>query len=380
MELSPPFRSALERLYAERSLEVHAARSAFLGALPEAERRQILASAEVRSLVPGEPLVRQHEATAVFTIVQAGFLKVSQHLKGRERVLVYLREGDDYGAMFVMTPGYTSDVTITACTLSDVLQIPVRDLQGVLSRHPAARKAILARAMAEKDGTAQLSAPDTARPIARNTTQLGLTMGSMLETGILKGHQVLAIDQTLCTDCNNCVDACSRRHGRSRLERSGLQLDHLLFPSACRHCDDPRCLLCSVNGIVRQPDGEISIIEDNCIGCGSCAERCPYDNIAMHPREIPQRTLRQKVADVLIPTSARERSPFSWLYQQLGLNQEEQTDHLHGLDRVAVKCDLCADYADQACVKACPTGAAFRFDPVSELGADRAAEIGRKEG
>src|SRR6187399_2406667 len=33
------------------------------------------------------------------------------------------------------------------------------------------------------------------------------------------------------------------------------------------------------------------------------------------------------------------------------------------LQRIAVKCDLCAGHQDYACVTACPVAAAFRVDP-----------------
>ncbi len=36
--------------------------------------------------------------------------------------------------------------------------------------------------------------------------------------------------------------------------------------------------------------------------------------------------------------------------------------------KVAIKCDLCAGYSDQACVQACPTGAALRISPVQFFG------------
>jgi Fe-S-cluster-containing hydrogenase component 2 len=124
-----------------------------------------------------------------------------------------------------------------------------------------------------------------------------------------------------------------------------------MFPSACRHCADPACLLCSVSGIVRLPSGEIQIVEDNCIGCGACAERCPYGNISMHPVEKPKRGLVFSLMDFLVGSPARDRT-------------------LAELDpkvpKVAVKCDLCAGHADYACVTACPVGANFRTDP-SEL-------------
>jgi Fe-S-cluster-containing hydrogenase component 2 len=163
----------------------------------------------------------------------------------------------------------------------------------------------------------------------------------------MQGHEVLLIDTSICIDCDNCVDACGRRHGYSRLERSGLQLGSLLFPSACRHCEDPVCLLCSVNGIVREPDGEIRIVPDNCIGCGACAERCPYDNIQMH--ELGE----QKEGFVAKLFRRKDDEP----------SAEERL-----FEKIAVKCDLCAGYDYYACVHACPVGAAMRVDPVEVFG------------
>jgi len=36
--------------------------------------------------------------------------------------------------------------------------------------------------------------------------------------------------------------------------------------------------------------------------------------------------------------------------------------------KVAIKCDLCAGYKDQACVEACPVGAAVRIQPTKFFG------------
>jgi Fe-S-cluster-containing hydrogenase component 2 len=121
-----------------------------------------------------------------------------------------------------------------------------------------------------------------------------------------------------------------------------------MFPTACRHCADPTCLLCSVNGIVRLPSGEIQIVEDNCIGCGACAERCPYGNISMHAVNREKRGFFPSLFDFLRGSPARERAL-------------EELDPK--VQRVAVKCDLCAGYSDYACVTACPVSANFRVDP-----------------
>jgi Fe-S-cluster-containing hydrogenase component 2 len=186
---------------------------------------------------------------------------------------------------------------------------------------------------------------------SENTTQLNTSWSNLIDQGVMQSHELLVINQNLCTNCNNCVEACERRHGYSRLERRGLQIDHLLFPTACRHCEDPVCLLCSVNGIVRLPDGEIAIVEDNCIGCGACAERCPYNNIQMHPVK-KEKTGSNFLLDL-------------WHYTFGG---KRQTAIDPDAPQIAVKCDLCAGYKDYACVTACPTGAAFRINPVETFG------------
>jgi Fe-S-cluster-containing hydrogenase component 2 len=160
----------------------------------------------------------------------------------------------------------------------------------------------------------------------------------------------MVIDTRMCVDCDNCVTACERRHGTSRLDRSnaGLQIGHYQVPASCYHCNDPVCLLCAVDGIVREPSGEIRINSDNCIGCGACAERCPYDNIQMVQRDGRTRPFLQRI----LPKP---------IFELLGIGTKKVED----FERVAVKCDLCAGYASgPACVRSCPTGAAQRANPL----------------
>ncbi|MEJ7734660.1 MAG: 4Fe-4S dicluster domain-containing protein, partial [Polyangiaceae bacterium] len=91
-------------------------------------------------------------------------------------------------------------------------------------------------------------------------------------------------------------------------------------------------------------------VDDNCIGCGACAERCPYGNIRMHELEPPSRGIVERFLDFLRGDGGQRRPGDS------------------KVQRKAVKCDLCAEYQDYACVTACPVGAAFRVDPRSVLG------------
>ena len=99
---------------------------------------------------------------------------------------------------------------------------------------------------------------------------------------MIQADALLVMDLDLCIKCDQCVKACESLHGKSRLIRNGIQLGKYLVPSACRHCDDPKCMnSCPTGAIKRRPEGEIYFQYDMCIGCGNCAIACPYDNIAM---------------------------------------------------------------------------------------------------
>ena len=139
-------------------------------------------------------------------------------------------------------------------------------------------------------------------------------------------------------------------------------------------------MLCSRAGIARKPTGEVYITE-SCIGCGICAERCPYDNISIVSLE-----------DDVEPESAQSWQRFSNLFRkgtskttgkgygrrtlpmaqaaaEPGPLQPALNDPLETMrKKIAIKCDLCAGYGNQACVQACPTGAAIRINPVTFFG------------
>jgi Fe-S-cluster-containing hydrogenase component 2 len=89
---------------------------------------------------------------------------------------------------------------------------------------------------------------------------------------------------------------------------------------------------CPVGSIRRRNSLEV-IIEDWCIGCGLCANNCPYGNINLHPFPVevddPAHPDR-KIASVRVK---------------------------------ATSCDLCHDHAEPSCVYACPHDAAHRVNP-----------------
>jgi Fe-S-cluster-containing hydrogenase component 2 len=95
---------------------------------------------------------------------------------------------------------------------------------------------------------------------------------------------------------------------------------------------------CPVDSIHRGKHLQI-VIEDHCIGCGLCAENCPYGSIFMIPNE------RNRIA---VPDA-------------------EQVGRTHVVGQFkAANCDLCDAVGDlssprPACVAACPHDAAFRM-------------------
>jgi CRP-like cAMP-binding protein/Fe-S-cluster-containing hydrogenase component 2 len=350
MRESKPFDKTMNELYRRRATWTQAKTHPLLAGFPDRDIETLLHEATFKVYQPGEVVYLEGAPASDLFIVRSGFLKVGVRHGDAERVLQYFREGDVFGGSALFFGG-TQQASVTANTRAEVLAIPGHRVRELLGKHPHLQLQLQQEATKAE---AIIRDPQVRFPVVDRASSHVLSIEDLLTTGVMQGHEILVIDTSICTNCNNCVDACERRHGYARLDRRGLQLDNLLFPSACRHCEDPVCLMCSVNGIVREPDGEIRIVPDNCIGCGACAARCPYGNIQMHDR-----------------TKKFEHSGFS-LMSLLGLDrhQEEQEElqQEHHRDLIAVKCDLCAGYPYYACVHACPVGAAFRIDPVSTFG------------
>ncbi|MGA8877011.1 MAG: 4Fe-4S dicluster domain-containing protein, partial [Candidatus Korobacteraceae bacterium] len=155
-----------------------------------------------------------------------------------------------------------------------------------------------------------------------------------LAQGLVEAQSLLILDLDRCTRCDQCVRACADAHdGVSRLIREGLRFDKYLVATSCRQCRDPLCMVgCPVGSIRRRNSLEV-IIEDWCIGCGQCANNCPYGNINMHPFS----------AHVDDPAHPGRK--------------------IAGVRVKATSCDLCLDHEEPSCVYACPHDAAHRVNP-----------------
>ncbi len=349
---STAFRNTMDELYRRRALWTYARQSPLLAALPEKDVENLLKQSHLHILASGEILYREGDKSGNLYIARAGFLKVSRKAGQSELVLQYFREGDVFGVASLLFEQAQS-ATVSANTRSEVIVIPGQAVQQLLNDRPNLRRELVKEAKRNEESLQKISKERLLQPQLNGsmsmTNTMTVGMEGLLDQGIIQGHELLVINTAICTNCNNCVDACERRHGHARLERRGLQMGNLLFPTACRHCEDPVCLLCSVNGIVRSPDGEITIVNDNCIGCGACAERCPYGNIQMHNRnpEPAQGLLKR--------------------FSLFDLFKSKADDEARESERLAVKCNLCAGFDDYACVRGCPVGAAMRVNPLDQF-------------
>jgi Fe-S-cluster-containing hydrogenase component 2 len=317
-----------------------------------------------------------------------GFVKVAHRTvagtgraKSDERIIAY-RQGGDYfaGGLDMLVDGRA--VTVTAINRVHVAEIPRQEMLTVLARYPEVNQRFMTR---QHQYRAAADAAETfigsmdflrAAPAQSHVdAEARAGLRALVGGGVVEGTEVLVIDLDKCVHCDKCEDACARRHGHSRMNRKGMVVGNISIATACRQCQDPVCLLCSRAGIARMPSGEVYITE-SCIGCGICAERCPYDNISIVSLadEVEERTTLQRFTDFFSKGTGKERGkkqlPMASNIAAPGpLNIQQPLDAFGEIrKKLAIKCDLCAGYDNQACVQACPTGAAFRAQPAQFFG------------
>jgi Fe-S-cluster-containing dehydrogenase component len=157
----------------------------------------------------------------------------------------------------------------------------------------------------------------------------------LVERRLMNGTAAMVVDLDRCTRCDACVEACAATHDNNpRFVRHGHRLDNMMFANACMHCADPVCMIGCPTGAIHRlsQGGEVVINDRTCIGCGTCAQSCPYDNIRM---------VEVRLGDGSFIRDARTHAPIL----------------------KATKCDLCSNQiGGPACQRACPHDALVRLD------------------
>jgi carbon-monoxide dehydrogenase iron sulfur subunit len=99
----------------------------------------------------------------------------------------------------------------------------------------------------------------------------------------------LLIDLGKCTECRTCELKCSFVHfAVFNSNRSGIQIitrwPELPTARLCSQCDDPACLpSCPSEAMILTKEGSVKVLQELCIGCGSCVDACPYDGVWLEP-------------------------------------------------------------------------------------------------
>jgi Fe-S-cluster-containing hydrogenase component 2/CRP-like cAMP-binding protein len=384
MELVPAVQTFFERLSAMRSLEAIVKRMALFQGIAAVDCRVLVSQARVKRYDRGERLFQESTEQRAgppreaMHILLDGFVKVArQRSNGHERVIAYRQRGDYFaGGLDLLGDG--RPVSVTAITRVQVAEVPSSAVFALFQRYPEIQQRFTLRlqqyretaAAAQTGVIAAISVADESRA---HETRAGAraALHALVEGGVVEGTDVLIIDLDKCVHCNECEEACARRHGHSRMNRQGMVIGNISIATACRQCQDPVCMLCSRAGIIRLPSGEISITE-SCIGCGICAERCPYDNISIMEIEeetTQEQTTWQRFRSFLTQGAGKERGKKVLpVLPSAGVPQASTGGYDEMRKKLAIKCDLCAGYTNQACVQACPVSAVVRVHPLHFFG------------
>ena len=319
---SKGFRSYLDASYRARALETHLRSIPVFAGVSDDFIEHLRPRVDLLHVAPGEIICRQGEPADSFFLVRLGFVKVAQQFAGGEVVLGYQGRGSFFGEIALLT-GEPRTATCSAVDHVEVVRIGADDFHLMLERFPGVAVGLEAEAACRRE-----------RDRAQRALSSAVDVEEFLTQGLMEAQSLLLLDLDRCTRCDLCVQACASAHdGVTRLVREGLRYDKYLVATSCRQCRDPLCMVgCPVGSIRRRETLEIQI-EDWCIGCGVCAENCPYGNINMHTFEV---TVDDREQPGRKKAAVRQKATACDLCKNLGPDQEP------------------------SCVVACPHGAAIR--------------------
>lgn len=288
---------------------------------------------DIAKRILAEPLIaKQGEYVDGLILIRNGFARLSRTRGDGEQTIAYLGKGQSFGMREICHNWRTGQqrpwsLSLRAVGYVDVLKIPISALeQWVLPNVDAGN---LPPLLPEPE------AITNRRKISRDQTLDQNLLEFLVGRRYVNGTQAMVIDLNRCTRCDDCVRACATTHDNNpRFVRHGEKHDHWMIANACMHCMDPVCMIgCPTGAIGRSEEtGTVTINDSACVGCSTCANSCPYDNIRM---------VEINNAKGLPVLSADQQQPIL----------------------KATKCDLCATQpAGPACQNACPHDALARID------------------
>lgn len=373
------FADTLESHYRKHWLPVHLRETPLLRHVPEANLARVVEATQVHSYgrmewnsdykktrslpiekqIESEPLVADEgRMPTELLIVRSGFGRVCEAHGAAHRTTAYMGKGHVFGLDEIAynalrpdgTPPKTLRQSLRAVGFLDVLSIPAETFSVEILPHIRRSELPDTTANAQSDQVnrrreQRRSDRRESSSVANESGDVTTDDGTKFEsTGLVEfivqnrmnnAQQAMLIDLHRCTRCDDCVKACASVHdGNPKFVRQGVTHERLQFVQACMHCVDPVCMIgCPTGSISRDIEsGVVSIHESICVGCGTCASACPYENIRMAEIFDPQ---GRAYCD---STTGKPISK-------------------------ATKCDMCSSLpSGPACASACPHDALVRID------------------
>lgn len=350
-------RRHVEQQYRENSLRVHLREMEFLKKIPEDAIHQLADATifesygdfqwnhdfkstqqkDIAKRILAEPVIAQQgEYVDGLIMIRNGFGRLCREHGDGQQTIAYLGKGQTFGSRELTHNWRTGEqrpwlLSLRAVGHVDVLRIPTAAIEAfVIPNIPSEDlPPPLPPASPPKDDTRDRRLKQRDPAMDKGLLEF------LVEKRHINGTEAMVIDMDRCTRCDDCVRACAATHDNNpRFVRQGEIHDHWMVANACMHCLDPVCMIgCPTGAIGREQEtGNVTINDKTCVGCGTCANSCPYNNILMvevnNPRGLP-------IVDL------ESGNPIV----------------------KATKCDLCVDQmGGPACQSACPHDALVRID------------------
>ena len=347
MRYSKELRVYVDKLYRERSLIGHLSSLSLFDGLSQAVIKKIATHTRFEThgkfdwhiafqsarkkdevnLSSTEPLViKEGEYADDLILIRSGFARVSKKYNNGHRTITYLTHGDSFELETILKNCNNKEqmpyrYSLRALGYIDILRIPA-----------AVVKQYVLPNITNNQTKFERSAVDTVG-LDMETIEKTDLMNFFVENRYINGTKTMLINLERCVGCDDCVTACANAHNNNpRFIRHGERHGKYMVANACMHCSDPVCMIgCPTGAIHRLKEGEVIINDLTCIGCATCANSCPYNNIRMV-------NVRAEEGTLLLDEQ------FSPIVK-------------------ATKCDLCYDQlVTPACEYACPHDALKRID------------------
>ena len=355
---SSELKEHIDTLYRERNLDHHFRNTPMFQHLTAGQLQQVAEAtkferygkfdwyASFKTLAESDPSHRLENEPIIATegdypngliLIRSGFARLSQRFGQGHRTHSFLQRGQTFGLEELLHNFHNTNHVSLQCSLRaigyvDILLIPTHIVEEIIL--PTIPTDLLPPQISQHNGPTSTD--------SRGSKETGHSPGSidpdmlefLVEQRFINGTATMLIDLDRCTRCDDCVRACAGTHQNNpKFIRHGKQFGKYMVANACMHCADPVCMIgCPTGAIHRESfQGNVMINDDICIGCATCANSCPYDNIRM--------------------VEIRDNKGNFFLDQ----------DSYKPIMK-ATKCDLCSDQpGGPACQRACPHDALIRI-------------------